>query len=815
MSEQKYQDILAKLTLEEKASLCSGLTNWLTKPIEEKGIPSIWVSDGPSGLRKEKVFEKGVNIMQEPEPATCFPGAVTTASSWDPEITFEVGRAIGQEAKALKVSTVLGPGVNMKRNPLCGRNFEYFSEDPYLAGVMGAGWVHGVQSENVGTSLKHYLANNEEYIRMTINSIIDERALREIYMPAFEYIVKHEQPTTVMCCYNQVNGVYGSDNKYTLTDVLRDEWGFKGIVVSDWGAVNDRVQGIRAGLDLEMPGNKGLFDKHIVKAVQDGTLKEEELDRVVLRLIKFAIEGKEKEVEGYKVDLEKNHQIARKAAANSAVLLKNNDNTLPVKKTDKIAVIGQFAKIPRYQGAGSSHIGATKIVSFVDALNANGVKYDYADGYKLKGDGYKKSLIEEAKKIAKGKDKVLVFIGLTDAYESEGYDRIHMDVPPAHDILVKELLEVNKNIVVVLSIGSPVRIAKWDKEVKSILNLYVGGQAAGEAAYDVIFGDVNPSGKLAETFPLDHDDILSSKYFPMGPKNVEYRESIFIGYRYFDTAKKEVKYPFGYGLSYTTFEYSDLKLSADNIKEGTNLTVTFKVKNTGKVDGAEVCELYVKDIESTIFRPEKELKGFKKVFLKAGEEKEVSIELDSRAFSYYNVNIMNWHIESGDFEIQIGASSRDIKLKATIYVESANPDAVIPNYKETCPSYYNLDKITEIPDKEFYTLYAKPIADNTLPKKGDVIGSTPIGQLGVSPFGKFLVKAAIFGSKIVAAGTTNPEMIIQSVANVPIRVAMTMTNGLISEYSFSGLLDMLNGKKGGFRKLLKGFGKKYKYLIVE
>lgn len=813
MTDKDYEAILAKLTLEEKASLCSGSTNWLTQPIkrDDIDIPAVWVSDGPSGLRKEKQKSNGTNIMGSSEPATCFPGAATTAASWDPELLEEVGEAIADEAKALKVCTVLGPGVNIKRSPLCGRNFEYFSEDPYLAGRMGAAWVHGVQKQGVGTSLKHYLANNEEHIRMNISSVVDERALREIYMPAFEHIVKTEQPTTVMCSYNRLNGTYLSDNKRMLTDVLRDEWGYKGIVVSDWGAVNDRIEGVKAGLDLEMPGNKGLNDRKIIAAVNDGRLSEEDLDKIALRMIKFAFENKEREVEGYTTDFEKNHQIARKAAANSAVLLKNDDGALPLKKDEKIAVIGRLAKQARFQGAGSSHIAATKIVSFTDALDAAKQPYEYADGYTLKGDGMSKKLLKEALKVAEGKDKVVVFIGLTDAYESEGYDRSHLNMPEAHNLLVNELLKVNKNVVVVLSLGAPVVFGEWENEVKSILNLYIGGQAVGEAAYDVLFGAVNPSGKLPETFPLALEDNIASAYFPMGPRTAEYRESVYVGYRFYDKANKPVRYPFGYGLSYTKFEYGDLKLSADSISEGEPLVASFKVKNVGDVAGAEVAQLYVADVESTIFRPVKELKGFKKVYLEPGETKDIAIELDSRAFAYYNVNIKDWHVESGDFDILVGASSRDIKLSARVRVESAAPNAPIPDYTLTAPYYYNLTgKEKAIPDGDFETLLGQPIPDNSEYKKGELTCNNSLGQVCVSPWGRFITGVVKLGCKIVAKSAENPEMIINSALDMPLRCTVQWAPEIISERTLEGLVDMVNGRKGGFCKFVGGFKKKYR-----
>lgn len=814
MTDTDYKNILDSLTLEEKASLCSGMTNWLTQSVDRVGIPSVWVSDGPSGLRKELVKENGTNVMGKSEPSTCFPGAATLACSWDTELAEEVGKAIAEEAKALKVCTVLGPGVNIKRSPLCGRNFEYYSEDPYLAGRLGGAWVHGVEKENVGTSLKHFLANNEEHIRMTVSSVVDERALREIYMPAFEHIVKNEQPATVMCSYNRLNGTYLSENKRMLTDVLRDEWGYKGIVVSDWGAVNKRVDGVKAGLDLEMPGNKGINDRHIVAAVKNGTLSEDDLNTVALRMIKFAYERKALLDENYKADLEKNHRIARKAAANSAVLLKNENGALPLKKSQNIAVIGRLAKVPRYQGAGSSHINATKIVSFTDALDANGIKYEYADGYRMKGEGYCDSRLAKAIKTAKGKDAVVVFIGLTDAFESEGYDRSRLGIPAAHNELVEELCKVNDNVIVVLSAGAPVLVKKWRNDVNAILNLYIGGQATGEAAYDVLYGDVNPSGKLAETFPVKNSDNIVSKYFPMGPRTCEYRESVYVGYRYFDKANKAVRYPFGYGLSYTKFEYSDIRLSSDSITEGTDLSVSCKIKNVGDVAGAEVVQLYVSDVESTIYRPVKELKGFKKVYLEAGEEKEVTFTLDSRAFAYYNVLISDWHIESGEFRIMIGASSRDIKLTASVNVTSLNPDAPVPDYRENAPYYYDL-KGNEIPTEQFEAVYGDKMPDNSPFKKGELTACNSVGQCAVSPWGKFIHGMAMFGARIIASTAENPEMITNSVKDMPLRAATAMTGGLVPEMSLIGLVDMVNGRKGGLRKFLRGFSKKNRNALLD
>ncbi len=809
MNEKDYKKILDELSLDEKLSLLSGKTFWLTQEIDRVGIPSVWMSDGPHGLRKEKQ-SAGTNIMQESETSTCFPTAVTTASSWDPQLMEEIGETIADEAKALKVTTVLGPGVNIKRSPLCGRNFEYISEDPFLTSRMGAAYVHGVQKEGVGVSLKHFCANNEEHIRMCIDTVADERATREIYLSAFEYIVKKEQPTTVMCSYNRIEGTYLAENKRYLTDILRGEWGFKGIVVSDWGAVNDRVLGVKAGLDLEMPGNNGMNNKNIKKALEDGTLTMDEVDAVALRMIKFAFECKENEGNGYPIDFEAHHKVAKKAAERSAVLMKNEDNALPLKKQDSIAVIGALAKKLRYQGAGSSHINAYKTVSFLDALKRKGPVFTYADGYSLKGDGYDEKLIAEACEAAKGKDAVIVFIGLTDAYESEGFDRKHIDMPASHAILIDELYKVNKNIIAVLSCGSPVQMKPWDSKVKAILNMYLSGQAGGDACYDLIYGKVNPSGKLAETFPLINEDNIVAQYFPMGPRTVEYRESIYVGYRYFDSAKKEVAYPFGHGLSYTQFEYSDLKLSKKTVKEGEKLTVSFNIKNVGDVDGAEVAQVYVSAPESKIFKAEKELKGFKKVFLEAGESKNVEIELDERAFSYYNVNICDWHAESGKYGIKVGSSSRDIRLEAAVTVKTAKADVEVPDYSESAPAYYDMENTSYIPDDQFRAVLAREIPNNEEYKRGELTINCSVSQVAVSPFGKALYGLLTNGAKVVALTAENPDMITESIKDMPLRSFSGFTGGLLSQMSVDGILDLCNGKKGGVKKIVAGFSKKNK-----
>ncbi|MCR4660770.1 MAG: glycoside hydrolase family 3 C-terminal domain-containing protein [Clostridia bacterium] len=811
-TEEEYVAILKEMTLEEKMTLISGKNFWETPEIERLNIPSVWVSDGPNGLRKEKVNENGkTNVMQIPETATCFPPSVTVASSWDVGLAEEIGNAIAEEAHALGVTTVLGPGVNIKRNPLCGRNFEYYSEDPYLAGKMGKGFVHGVQKNNIGVSLKHFAANNQEYLRMSINTLVDERTLREIYLTAFEDVVKSEQPTTIMSSYNRVNNVYASENKKLLTDILRDEWGFKGIVVSDWGAINERVASIKAGNDLEMPGNKWMNNKYIREALENGSLTEEELDKIVLRMIRFVFESKKNETKTGEMKFDEHHALVRKAAAEGAILFKN-DGILPLKGDEKIAVVGRLASELRYQGAGSSHIGPPKVVSLLNALDENNQKYEYAPGYTMKKDGFEKGLIEEAVNVAKDKDVVIACIGLTDAFESEGFDRDHLNIPKAHVELVNEIAKVNKNIVVVLSLGSPIIMHEWKDNARAILNSYLGGQAGGEAMYDLLYGKVNPCGKLAETFPKKLEDIPSTKWFKMGPKVVEYREGLFVGYRYFDTVNKEVEYPFGYGLSYTKFEYSDIKVSKDDIKDDEEITVSFKIKNVGEYAGKEIAQVYVKQNDSKVFKANKELKGFTKVFLEKGEEKEVTITLNSRSFAYYNTKVNDWYVESGNYTILVGAASNDIKLQADIKI-TASKEVEEPNYSETAPTYCKIASGTEVEDiskEEYQTLLGFEIPENDEYKKGTLNKNCSVGQMRACGIGKFMYGILTFGAKIVASGSENPEMITKSIVDMPYRSFSGFTGGLLSPMTIDGLVDMCNGTKGGFKKFCAGFKKKNK-----
>ena len=664
--ERDLKKIVSEMTLEEKAGMCSGLDFWHLKEVEHLGIPKVMVSDGPHGLRKQD--EKGDHLgINDSIKAVCFPPAVLSACSFDRGLMEEMGKAIGREAQANDVSVVLGPAVNIKRSPLCGRNFEYYSEDPYLAGEIAAAFVKGVQSQHVGTSIKHFAANNQEYRRMSSSSEVDERTLREIYFPAFETAVKKAQPYTFMCSYNQINGTFASENKWLLTDVLRGEWGFKGYVMSDWGAVNDRVKGLEAGLELEMPASGGDNDAMIVKAVKDGALEEKILDQAVERILRIIFEYADHR-KPQEFTMEKDHEEAQHIAEESMVLLKNENHILPLKTSEKAAFIGGFARNPRFQGGGSSHINCFKTTNVLDSVPCD-AQVVYAEGFPADRDFYDKALADEAVKAAAEADKAVIFAGLPESFESEGYDRSHMRLPECQNRLITEILKVQPNTVIVLHNGSPVEMP-WLGEIKGLLETYLGGQAGGAAAANILYGKINPSGKLAETMPLKLSDNPSYLNFGGGEK-VEYREGIFVGYRYYDTKEMDVAFPFGYGLSYTTFAYSNLKLSMENPTEKDTVMVSADVTNTGKSAGKEVVQLYIRDLTGSAIRPEKELKGFEKIFLEPGETKTVTMELNKRSFAWYNTELHDWFAASGDYEILVGASSRDIRLTETLHLNSS------------------------------------------------------------------------------------------------------------------------------------------------
>ncbi len=786
------REILAQMNLEEKAALLDGADFWHMQGMEKYDIPSVTVCDGPHGLRKKDYSKKGISLSTS-VPAISYPTAVTTACSWDPDLLFEMGTALGKKCLKEEVGVLLGPGINMKRSPLCGRNFEYFSEDPVLAGEVAAGFINGVQSMGVGTSLKHFCANSQETRRMTCDSVVDERALREIYLTGFEIAVKKGKPWTVMNSYNKINGDHGSENKHTQIEILRDTWGFDGVVVSDWGAVNDRVKGLANGNDLEMPSSTGSGAAKIVAAVKDGTLDERIVNERalnVLKLIKKCADGAQPNYAYNDLD---DQAFAKKVAAQSMVLLKNN-GILPLDKSKKIAVIGELARTPRYQGAGSSHINPTQLDNALDEFKKAGWTVDFAQGYELKAKKAKKneSHLQTAIDVAKKNDIAVVFIGLTDDYEAEGYDREHMNLPEAHDKLVKEILKVNPNTVIVLSGGSPVEMP-WNDSVSAVLNAYLGGQAGAGAIVDILTGAVNPCGKLAETYPMTYADTPAKNNYPGNPASVEYRESIYIGYRYYEKANKRVRYPFGHGLSYTTFEYSDLTLDKSSMDENDTLTVTFTVKNTGDVAGAEIAQLYVADRESTIYRPVKELKGFKKIWLEAGEEKQITLTLGKRAFAFFNVLVNDWCVESGAFDILVGASSADIRLVGTVHV-NAN-DIAAPDYRMLAPCYYTGD-VQNVPEKQFVAVLGRELPPTEKSKNRKLDLNDTFESANYTKNGKRLF--AIL-TALIPAGMARAIAV-----QTPFRNFISMSGGVFSENMAEGLLRILSGEKGGIRMILKG-----------
>ena len=755
MTREKLQELIGKMTLEEKASLCSGADFWHTESVERLGIPAMMVSDGPHGLRKQdqEADHLGVNDSIK---AVCFPAGCGTAASFNRELITGMGEVLGEDCQAEGVGVILGPAVNIKRSPLCGRNFEYYSEDPMVASEMAGALIKGVQSKNVGTSIKHFLANNQETRRMSSSSEVDERTLREIYLAAFEGAVSSQKPWTVMCSYNKINGTYAAEHKEALTDILRGEWGFDGFVVSDWGAVNNRVPDLEAGLDLEMPASGGINDKQIVDAVKEGRLEESVLDRAVERILNIVYRFEENRNDSAVFDRDKDHEYAKKVAEETIVLLKNEDGLLPLSEKEEIAFIGKYARQPRFQGGGSSHINSHKVTGAWDVVKDWG-NITFAEGYGDQEDVTDEALIAEAVEKAGKAKAAVIFAGLPDAFESEGFDRSHMGMPNCQNELINRVAAVQPNTIVVLHNGSPVEMP-WADQVKGIVEAYLSGQAVGAAVVDILFGKVNPSAKLPETFPYKLEDNPSYLYYLGEGDKVEYREGVFVGYRYYDTKKMDVRFPFGYGLSYTTFAYSNLKLSAAQIKDTDTLTVSVDVTNTGSMAGKEVVQLYVSDVESTVIRPVKELKGFDKVDLQPGETKTVTFTLGKRAFAYWNTQIHDWHVESGEFRILVGKSSRDIQLEETVTVEST----------VKLPVHFTLDSTFGdlMQDKK-----AREILEPMM--KLDMVG----GQEEDSD---------------VAASAISSEMMEAMMKYMPLRGVLSFSSGKVSLEQLQGLLDQLN-----------------------
>lgn len=733
LTREGTSELLAELTLEEKAALLGGSGDWTTTAVERLGIREVTVSDGPHGLRKVVESSDPTNFHTA-APATCFPPAVSLACTWDPALARRAGEALGDECRAAGVSVLLGPGVNMKRSPLCGRNFEYFSEDPRLAGAMAAAWVDGVQSRGVGTSLKHFAANNQETDRLRVSAEIDERTLREIYLAAFETVVKRAQPWTVMCSYNRINGVYASENPWLLTEVLRDEWGFEGVVVSDWGAVNRRDAGVAAGLDLEMPSSGGIGTRVILDAVAAGELSEELVDQAAARLLALAERaGAAEALEGF--DADAHHALAREIAAAAVVLLKNERSLLPIDPdgAGRVAVIGEFARTPRYQGAGSSQVNPTRLDNALDSLRAaldGRREVVFASGFQIESEEPDPQLTAEAVRAAAEADVVLLFLGLPPSYESEGYDRSHMNLPAPQLQLLGEVAAVNSNVVVVLANGSAVLVSDWEHHASALVEGWLLGQAGGPALAEVLLGAVSPSGKLAETIPLRYEHNPAFGNFPGDSHVVRHGEGTLIGYRWYDTRKLQVSYPFGHGLSYTEFDYADLRVDVKEDGARPRVEVSLTVTNTGSRAGAEVVQLYVADPVASVFRPAQELRGFAKVSLEPAASERVTLELDDRAFAFWHAGRHDWMVEGGEFEIRAGSSSRDIRLTATVELQGA--DTCSPLSLDS-----TLDELRARPDAERWLRdrleaggAGAALLDSEL---GRILGTVPIRRLARNP----------------------------------------------------------------------------------
>ena len=784
--------LIGQMTLEEKASLCSGSDFWHTQGIERLGIPAVMVTDGPHGLRKQagEADHLGLNDSVE---AVCFPAGCATGSSFDPDLLEHMGQVLGDECQAEDVSILLGPAVNIKRSPLCGRDFEYFSEDPYLSGKLAAGYVRGIQSVGVSACPKHFAANNQELRRMASNSVLDERTLRELYLTGFEIAVKEGRPKCIMTSYNRVNGTYANENHHLLQDILHGEWGYDGAVVTDWGGSNDHVEGVREGSTLEMPCPGFGSAKRLMQAVEEGRLPESAVDARVDELLElvFTTDAAVKAAPK-RFDRDAHHALARRAAAESVVLLKNEDDLLPLKPGQSVALIGDFAQTPRYQGAGSSSVNATRVDNLKDAAEADDITLaGFCAGYERSGTP-NPAFVEEAAALARKADVAVLCMGLDESSESEGLDRSHICIPENQKQLLEAVAQANENLVVVLSAGSVVETG-WVSRCKAVLHAYLGGQAGAGAIMDVLTGRVNPSGKLAETLPLTYEDTPAARYFPGKQQNVEYREGLYIGYRYYETAHVPVRYPFGYGLSYTTFAYSDLKADADK--------VTFTITNTGSRAGAEIAQLYVAKADAAVFRPEKELKGFAKVFLQAGECKTVTIPLDDKAFRYWNVKTDRWETEGGSYQLLVGASVQDIRLRAEVSVQGTGaPDP----YAGKAVQCYRTADIKNVPDAAFEALLGHAIPED----KPHIDQTMTLGELNHSRSPLCWLAWAVLHTLLKRSsreGTPDLNLLFQY--NMPVRALAQMTGGMVGQETVDGIVMEAKGFWIiGLLRALIGFG---------
>lgn len=780
----KYESIISKMALEEKALMMSGKNTWQTVDFEKYGIPSMTMSDGPHGLRRQAGAgdHLGLNASL---PATCFPTAATVANSWDEELGEEIGAALAEEAATMDVNVILGPGLNIKRSPLCGRNFEYFSEDPYHAGKMAAAYVRGMQSKGGAACPKHFAANSQELRRMANDSVVDERTFREIYTTGFEIAVKEGKAKAIMSAYNEINGVYANENSHLLQEILVDEWGFDGCVISDWGGSNDHALGVQNGSHLEMPGTGKSGMRDIVKAVQAGTLKEEVLDQRLDELLSliFATHSTTEKAKGTTFDVEAHHKLARKAAEESIVLLKNQDNILPLKPGTKVAVIGDFAKKPRYQGAGSSLVNPAKepeaILDMIGEYDI--VMVSYEQGY-VRNRPPKMDLLRKAKEAAKSADVVLFLGGLDEISESEGLDRTHMMMPNAQGMLIDELSTVNENLVVVLSAGSAIEML-WHQYVKGIVHGYLGGQAGASAMLNVLTGKVNPSGRLNETYPIHYEDTPCYHYYPGKERSSEFREALYVGYRYYTTIDKKVRYPFGYGLSYTKFRYYNLKVNEQG--------VTFGIANTGDVAGAEVAQLYIGKKSDTVFRPVRELKGFKRVVLAPGEETEVTIPFDDKTFRFFDTRTNTWEIESGEYQIMIGTDAETMQLQAPMQVNGTVAEG--PYRRDKMPEYFS-GKVKVVGDEAFEQLYGRPIPDGSW--SGEIGMNDAVCQLY---YGKGIIGKIFYGvlrlMLKISEWQGKPNLNVFFNYNMPIRGYAKMTGGFVTMEMARALTEMANGHR--------------------
>ena len=788
----KYAGLIAKLTLEEKAGLTSGLDFWHTKAVKRLGIPSEMMTDGPHGLRRQESDSDALGLGRS-VPATCFPTASALANTWDESLLSDVGRAIGEEAVAQGVGMVLGPGVNIKRSPLCGRNFEYFSEDPLLSGKLAAAMIRGIQSTGVSACVKHFAANSQELRRMATDSVMDERTLREIYLPAFETAVKEGGVRSLMTAYNRLNGTYCNENGHLLREILRGEWGFDGLVVSDWGGNNDRVEAVRAGSSLEMPASNGETDRHIVEAVRNGTLDEALLDEQVDHVLDFVFSAQKTLAHGGVSDGTAHHALAAKAAAESAVLLKNEKEFLPLRRFESVAVIGDFAAVPRYQGAGSSHVNPTRLDAPLDALRAAGVNIvGYEKGF-LRSGAAAPRLLRRAKELAARSEKVLLFLGLDEGSETEGYDRGHMRLRENQLDLLREIAEINPNVGVVLQCGSPVEMT-WDVFSRAVLHLFLGGQAVGTACAALLTGEANPCGKLAETMPVRLEDTPCAPWYPGREATSEYREGLFVGYRYYESAHKRVKYPFGYGLSYTEFSYAPGEFSPGG--------VSFTVKNTGSRAGAEIAQLYVRSKTHGMLRPALSLAGFARVELLPGEEKTVFIPLGERSFAVWSRAKNRWVVEEGEYELCVGASCRDLRLVRTVHVAGEAP---LDEYAAPEFDVYRRADVHHVSDGSFAALLGHDIPPARWNDRGAVDFNDAIsrGKYLSGGLGKVLYTALEAARRVMnLVGSRENAGSLMYVLDMPWRNAARMAN-VFSDAQVRALLKIVNKERGGWKAFLE------------